>query len=192
MEKKPFVTLEQLQEIEKTYPTPFHIYDEKGFMENARKVNEAFAWNEGFREYFAVKATPNPFIIKKLKEAGCGVDCSSETELMIAEILGFRGDEIMVEGRRGSPRYEVQGSFARWASQREDSPSQRKRAPHLLQASWAAGKSLRLAVSVHLGQGHPRLFDGWDGQRFGACLCFVRGLYSEPEETEMRGREGSS
>ena len=98
----------------------------------------------------------------------------------------------LVEGRRGSPRYEVQGSFARWASQREDSPSQMKRAPHLLQASWAAGKSLRLAVSVHLGQGHPRLFDGWDGQRFGACLCFVRGLYSEPEETEMRGREGSS
>ncbi len=95
MEKKPFVTLEQLQGIEKTYPTPFHIYDEKGFMENARKVNEAFAWNKGFREYFAVKATPNPFIIKKLKEAGCGVDCSSETELMIAEKLGFRGDEIM-------------------------------------------------------------------------------------------------
>ena len=89
MEKKPFVTLEQLQEIEKTYPTPFHIYDEKGFMENARRVNEAFAWNEGFREYFAVKAEPNPFIIKLLKEEGIGVDCSSETELMIAEKLGF-------------------------------------------------------------------------------------------------------
>ncbi len=95
MEKKPFVTLEQLREIEKTYPTPFHIYNEKGFMENARKVNEAFSWNKGFREYFAVKATPNPFIIKLLKEAGCGVDCSSETELMIADKLGFRGDEIM-------------------------------------------------------------------------------------------------
>ena len=87
MEKKPFVTLEQLKEIEKTYPTPFHIYDEKGFMENARKVNEAFSWNKGFREYFAVKAEPNPFIIKKLKEAGCGVDCSSYTELMIADKL---------------------------------------------------------------------------------------------------------
>ena len=62
MEKKPFVTLEQLKEIEKTYPTPFHIYDEKGFMENARKVNEAFSWNKGFREYFAVKAEPNPFM----------------------------------------------------------------------------------------------------------------------------------
>ena len=95
MEKKPFVTLEQLKEIEKTYPTPFHIYDEKGFMENARKVNEAFSWNKGFREYFAVKAEPNPFIIKKLKEAGCGVDCSSYTELMTADKLGFRNDEIM-------------------------------------------------------------------------------------------------
>ena len=95
MNKKPFVTLEQLQEIEKTYPTPYHIYDEKGFMDNARKVNEAFSWNKGFREYFAVKAEPNPFIIKLLKEAGCGVDCSSYTELMIADKLGFRGDEIM-------------------------------------------------------------------------------------------------
>lgn len=95
MEKKPFVTLEQLKEIEKKYPTPFHIYDEKGFMDNARKVNEAFAWNKGFREYFAVKANPNPFIIKKLKEVGIGVDCSSYTELMIADKLGFRDDEIM-------------------------------------------------------------------------------------------------
>ena len=95
MNKKPFVTKEQVEEIVKKYPTPFHIYDEKGFMENARKVNEAFSWNKGFREYFAVKATPNPFIIKKLKEAGCGVDCSSATELMIADKLGFRNDEIM-------------------------------------------------------------------------------------------------
>ena len=95
MNKKPFVTKEQVEEIVKKYPTPFHIYDEKGFMENARKVNEAFSWNKGFKEYFAVKATPNPFIIKKLKEAGCGVDCSSATELMIADKLGFRNDEIM-------------------------------------------------------------------------------------------------
>ncbi len=95
MEKKPFVTLGQLQEIEKTYPTPYHIYDEKGFVENARNVNKAFSWNKGFREYFAVKATPNPFIIKRLKEEGIGVDCSSYTELMIAEKLGFRNDEIM-------------------------------------------------------------------------------------------------
>lgn len=95
MEKKPFVTLDLLKEIEKTYPTPYHIYDEKGFMENARKVNEAFSWNKGFKEYFAVKANANPFIVKKLYEAGCGVDCSSDTELMIAEKLGIRGDDIM-------------------------------------------------------------------------------------------------
>ena len=85
MTKKPFITLEQVQEIVKKYPTPFHIYDEKGFVDNAKKVYEAFSWNKGFREYFAVKATPNPFIIKKLAEVGCGVDCSSYTELMIAD-----------------------------------------------------------------------------------------------------------
>ena len=74
MTKKPFITLEHVQEIVKKYPTPFHIYDEKGFVDNAKKVYEAFSWNKGFREYFAVKATPNPFIIKKLAEVGCGVD----------------------------------------------------------------------------------------------------------------------
>lgn len=95
MTKKPFITLEQVQEIVKKYPTPFHIYDEKGFVDNAKKVYEAFSWNKGFREYFAVKATPNPFIIKKLAEVGCGVDCSSYTELMIADKLGLRNDEIM-------------------------------------------------------------------------------------------------
>ena len=66
MEKKPFVTLEKLQEIVKDYPTPFHLYDERGIRENARKLREAFAWNKGFKEYFAVKATPNPFILKIL------------------------------------------------------------------------------------------------------------------------------
>lgn len=73
--KKPFVTLEQLQEIVKQYPTPFHLYDEKGIRENARALYKAFAWNPGFKEYFAVKATPNPQILKLLKEEGCGVDC---------------------------------------------------------------------------------------------------------------------
>ena len=82
MEKKPFVTKEQVEEIVKKYPTPFHIYDEKGIRENARKVKEAFAWNPGFREYFAVKATPNPFLINILREYGCGTDCSIKTELM--------------------------------------------------------------------------------------------------------------
>ena len=95
MEKKPFATKEQLEEIAKTYPTPFYLYDEKGIRENARKLKEAFAWNPGFKEYFAVKATPNPFILKILKEMGCGTDCSSQTELMMSDACGFSGHEIM-------------------------------------------------------------------------------------------------
>ena len=95
MEKKPFVTLEQLKEIDKTYKTPYHLYDEKGIRENALRLKDAFSWNKGFREYIAVKATPNPYIIKILQECGCGVDCSSLTELMMSEKLGFRGDDIM-------------------------------------------------------------------------------------------------
>jgi len=95
MKKKPFVTKEQLEEMIKTYPTPFHLYDESGIRENARKVNKAFAWNKGFKEYFAIKATPNPVILKILKEEGCGVDCSSLTELMMSEACGFKGSEIM-------------------------------------------------------------------------------------------------
>ena len=93
--KTPFVTKAQIEEIVKTYPTPFHIYDEKGIRENARRVNEAFAWNPGFKEYFAVKATPTPAILKILKEEGCGTDCSSMTELMMAERCGFSGTDIM-------------------------------------------------------------------------------------------------
>jgi diaminopimelate decarboxylase len=93
--KKPFVTLEQLKEITKKYPTPFHIYDEKGIRENARRLKAAFAWNSGFKEYFAVKATPNPFILKILQEEGCGADCSSMTELMLSEAIGFSGNDIM-------------------------------------------------------------------------------------------------
>ena len=93
--KKPFVTLEKVKEIAEKYPTPFHIYDEKGIRENARRVKEAFSWNKGFREYFAVKATPNPFIINILKEYGCGCDCSSVTELMLAHELGFGDGTIM-------------------------------------------------------------------------------------------------
>ncbi|MCI8566796.1 MAG: diaminopimelate decarboxylase [Lachnospiraceae bacterium] len=95
MEKKPFVTLEQIREIAKTYPTPFHIYDEKGIRENARRLYDAFSWNKGFREYFAVKATPNPFLLKILQEEGCGTDCSSLTELMMSEATGFHGSDIM-------------------------------------------------------------------------------------------------
>lgn len=93
--KKPFVTLEQLQEIVKKYPTPFHLYDERGIRENARALNKAFSWNPGFKEYFAVKATPNPQLLKLLREEGCGVDCSSLTELMMSDRCGFSGGEIM-------------------------------------------------------------------------------------------------
>ncbi len=93
--KKTFVTAEKLNEIIKEYPTPFHLYDEKGIRENARRLYDAFSWNKGFREYFAVKATPNPEILKILKEEGCGVDCSSYTELLLSDRVGFRGDDIM-------------------------------------------------------------------------------------------------
>ena len=95
MEKKPFVTKEQLDEIVKTYPTPFHLYDEKGIRANVKALKEAFSWNPGFKEYFAVKATPNPFLIQILQEYGCGCDCSSYTELMISEAIGSVGDDIM-------------------------------------------------------------------------------------------------
>ena len=95
MKKIPFVTKEQLDQIIEQYPTPFHLYDEKGIRENARKMNQAFAWNKGFKEYFAVKATPNPTILKILQEEGCGTDCSSLTELMMSEMCGFSGNDIM-------------------------------------------------------------------------------------------------
>ncbi len=91
-EKRPFVTAEKLREITKTYPTPFHLYDERGIRKTARDLYKAFSWNPGFREFFAVKATPNPYILKILKEEGCGVDCASETELMLASAVGFSGD----------------------------------------------------------------------------------------------------
>lgn len=93
--KKPFVSLEQAKKIIEQYPTPFYLYDEKGIRENARKVNEAFSWNKGFREYFAVKATPTPGIVRILKEEGCGSDCSSYTELVMAEAVGQKGHDIM-------------------------------------------------------------------------------------------------
>ena len=95
MKKIPFVTLDEVKEIVKTYPTPFHIYDEKGIRENARNFKKAFSWNKGFKEYFAVKATPNPYILNILKEEGCGTDCSSLTELMLSEACGITGEEIM-------------------------------------------------------------------------------------------------
>ena len=95
MNKLPFITKEQVEEIVKTYPTPFHLYDEAGIRANAKAVQEAFAWNKGFREYFAVKATPNPFLLDILKEYDFGCDCSSMTELMMAKACGFDGEHIM-------------------------------------------------------------------------------------------------
>ena len=93
--KKPFVTKPQLEAIARDYPTPFYLYDEQGIRENARALNRAFAWNPGFKEYFAVKATPNPQILKILREEGCGTDCSSLTELIMSDRCGFKGGEIM-------------------------------------------------------------------------------------------------
>jgi diaminopimelate decarboxylase len=90
----PF-TKQQLEEIVKMYPTPFHMYDERGIRENARKLLRTFSWNKGFKEFFAVKALPNPYILEILKEEGFGVDCSSLPELLLAERVGFRGEEIM-------------------------------------------------------------------------------------------------
>ncbi|WP_026395553.1 diaminopimelate decarboxylase [Acetobacterium malicum] len=93
--KKTFVNKEKLEEIVKEFPTPFHLYDEKGIRENVRNLQEAFSWNKGYKEYFAVKATPNPTILQILKEEGCGVDCSSYTELMMSDTVGFTGEDIM-------------------------------------------------------------------------------------------------
>lgn len=94
-EKKAFVTKEKIEEIVKQYPTPFHIYDEKGIRENARRLQKAFSWNKGYREFFAVKATPNPYIMEILREEGCGFDCSSYTELMLSDRVGAEGMDIM-------------------------------------------------------------------------------------------------
>lgn len=107
MKKEPFVTNEQLKEIVKQFPTPFHLYDEKGIRANVQAVREAFSWNKGYREYFAVKAEPNPFIINILKEYGCGCDCSSLTELMLSDALGIRGENIMFSSNE-TPAQEFQ------------------------------------------------------------------------------------
>ena len=103
MDKKPFVTLEQLREIEKTYPTPFYLYDERGIKENAARLKQAFSWNKGYKEYFAVKATPNPFLLNILKDMGCGTDCSSMTELMMSRACGFSGPDIMFSSNDTPP-----------------------------------------------------------------------------------------
>ena len=95
MKKTPFITLEQASQIREQIPTPFHVYDEAGIRANARALKAAFAWNEGFREYFAVKATPNPYILQILNQEGCGCDCSSYTELLLSEAVGITGHDVM-------------------------------------------------------------------------------------------------
>ena len=107
MNKKPFVTYDKLQEIVKEFPTPFHLYDEKGIRENAKALKEAFAWNKGYKEYFAVKATPNPFLINILREYGCGCDCSSLTELMLSNAMGVKGEDIMFSSN-DTPAHEFE------------------------------------------------------------------------------------
>ena len=93
--KKTFVSKEKLEEIVQQFPTPFHLYDEKGIRENVKELYEAFSWNKGYKEFFAVKATPNPFLINILHEYGCGTDCSSMTELMLSEAIGIHGHDVM-------------------------------------------------------------------------------------------------
>lgn len=107
MNKKPFVTKEQLDEITAKFPTPYHLYDEKGIRDNAKAVKEAFAWNKGYREYFAVKACPNPTLIQIMKEYGCGCDCSSLTELMLSKAMGCKGADIMFSSN-ATPAEEYQ------------------------------------------------------------------------------------
>ena len=103
MKKETFVTKDQLDEIVKTYPTPFYLYDERGIRRNMKALKDAFSWNEGYKEYFAVKATPNPFLINILKEYGCGCYCSSYTELMLSEAVGVTGQDIIFSSNYTPP-----------------------------------------------------------------------------------------
>ena len=110
MRKIPFVTLEKAREIAEVIPTPFHLYDEAGIRQRARDLNAAFAWNKGFKEYFAVKATPNPYIIKVLSEEGCGCDCASYSELLLAEAAGVTGTNVMFSSNV-TPELDMQKAY---------------------------------------------------------------------------------
>ncbi len=107
MEKKAFVTRELVEKIAETYPTPFHIYDERGIRENVKALKEAFSWNKGYKEFFAVKAAPNPFLMEILRDCGCGSDCSSYTELMLSGAVGLEGEDIMFSSNE-TPAEEYQ------------------------------------------------------------------------------------
>ena len=95
MKKIPFLTLEKAKEIREQIPTPFYVYDEAGIRTNARALKAAFSWNPGFKEFFAVKATPNPFLLKILHEEGCGCDCATYTELLLSEAVGITGHDVI-------------------------------------------------------------------------------------------------
>ncbi len=110
MEKTPFLTKSQAEDIIRDIPTPFHIYDEKGIRENCRRLYRAFSWNKGFKEYFAVKATPNPYLLRIMKEEGCGADCSSMTELVMSEACGFSGEDIMFSSNV-TPEEDMQKAY---------------------------------------------------------------------------------
>ena len=94
--KKPILTLDQVNRLmnQTHVQTPFYVYDEEGIRNNVRKFLKAFSWNDGFKEYFAIKANPNPVLLKILQDEGCGVDCSSYTELMLAEALDYKASDI--------------------------------------------------------------------------------------------------
>ncbi len=94
-EKKIPFSEKMIRDIADTYGTPFHIYDEKGMLDNVKRLQKAFSWHSNFREYFAVKATPNPWIMKSLKSLQVGADCSSMAELILAESVGIKGEEIV-------------------------------------------------------------------------------------------------
>ncbi len=111
MKKTTFLTLDKAREIAAQIPTPFHIYDEAGIRRRARELNEAFSWNKGFKEFFAVKATPNPFILKILHEEGCGCDCASYTELLLAEAVGITGRDVMFSSNV-TPELDMQKAYA--------------------------------------------------------------------------------
>ena len=110
MRKIPFVTLDKAREIAEAIPTPFHLYDEAGIRQRARDLKAAFAWNPGFKEYFAVKATPNPYILKILHEEGCGCDCASYAELLLAEAAGVTGREVMFSSNV-TPELDMQKAY---------------------------------------------------------------------------------
>ena len=96
MKKRPFVTREQLEAIAAEHPTPFYLYDEAEIRRRARALADAFSWNAGFKEYFAVKATPNPHVIQILAECGCGCDCATGVELELARAVGVTGRDVML------------------------------------------------------------------------------------------------